>query len=159
MSGVERSAHHSGIVTDVLASVVGIVMACGGVYAFVGFGRQLLAMMFVGIGVGLAAIGGYSAYQTVTKLREVGKADPVTLVVEDVNEPARILKGFVGLVLAYVVFFGFSVTQASSVEEAYRGWADLAAREPLILVVFAAFNVVALVGILFGRGRTRGAHH
>jgi len=159
MSGVERSAHHSGIVTKVVLSVGGVVMACGGGYMFVAFGELTIAGMFVLIGVGLAAVGGYSAYETLRKLREVGKADPVTLVVEDLNEPGRILKGFVGLVLAYVLFFGFSITQFDSVEAAYRGWMDLAAREPLILVVFAAFNVVAIIGILFGRGRGRVHHH
>lgn len=158
MSGVERSAHHSGIVTQVVLSVAGIVMACGGVYVSVSFGRQRIAMMFVVIGLGMAAVGGHSAYRTVRKLREVGKADPVTLVVADLNEPRRILKGAVSLVLAHVLFFGFSVTQASSVEAAYRGWMELAAREPLMLVVFAVFNLVAVIGILFGRGRGR-AHH
>jgi len=158
MSGVERSAHHSGIVKNVILTLTGVLMAAGGAYMYVGFRRGTMAMIFGVIGVGMAAVAGHGGYRTLQELREAGITNPIVIVREDMNEPRRILKGALFLPIVWIVFGVVSVSEASSLEAAYRGWMDLAARKPSFVVGVVGFHLVAILGILFGRGE-RNSHH
>lgn len=158
MSNLERSAHHSGIVTSVLLTLTGVLMAAGGVYMYVGFRRGTMAMIFGVIGVGMAVVAGHGGYKTLQELRKAGITNPIVIVREDMNEPRRIVKGALFLPIVWIVFGVVSVLEAPSLEAAYRGWMDLAAREPLFVVGVVGFHLVAIVGILFGRGG-RSSHH
>lgn len=140
------------IVQNVLGIVVGLLFVGLGVFIWTDTG-DLMGLAIAGGMGGLFVV--IATYTLVKRLSELDTYNPVYIVVADMNGPGRIIKGFVFLGLFWVFFL--YIMGASNPSEAVETVTRLRADQPELLVGWVGFNVLMVLGILFG-SRSRHSH-
>lgn len=147
----------AGIFEPLLGIAVAAIFFGAGWLAWSDGADPMILVAIVGI-PGIIAVA--AAYALVKNVMTLESYNPIYVVRKDLNHPVRIAWNALTFVAFYVVallVWAFGVASpAEVVDTASAIWAD----QPELVYGFVGFNVLVVLGILFGsRSRGHGGHH
>lgn len=147
-----ESGDEPGVVQPILGLVVSLAFVGMGLFLLTETGDSMVFVFISGMGALFAVLATYSL---VTSIQDLEAYDPIYIIRADMNAPQKIIKGLVGLALFWVIVL--YILGASDPSEAVRIVSELRANQPELLVGWAGFNVLMVLGVMFG-SRSRRVH-
>lgn len=140
-----------GVVQSILGLVFGLGFVGIGLFVWSDTGDMMALAIIAGMGALFVLL---AAYSLIKSLATLDRYDPVYIIGSDMNSLGHIVKGLIFLGVFWVVFL--YVLGASSPPEAVRVVSQIRSNQPELLVGWVGFNVLFVLGIVFGNPTSSG---